>query len=173
MNEKEIFRSLNEIIRIMRDAHLVLPKKCVFEIYHHMGGDKFESVGTVFIKVINREYCKSYSVMLPGQVYPAHYHKIKMESFYVLYGDLTVVKEGTEYNLEPGEILNVERLEEHSFYSKKGSIFEEISTTYLRNDSIYTDPAIYENYDNRKTVVTLEKWKEIYKNETGKEFYYM
>lgn len=171
MTEYEIFRSMNLVCLIIKDAHQVLPRNCIFEVYHHYGAEKFCETGTVFIKVVNREYCKSYAVILPKQNYPAHYHKIKMETFFVLYGDLTVVKEGITYNLLPGDMLDVERLEEHAFSSEKGCVFEEISTTYMRNDSIYTDSNVYDNYDNRKTVISLNKWKEIYKNETGEEFF--
>ena len=173
MKNTGTFIIVKNTIDFLRESHIVLPHDCIFEIYHHYGIENFENVGTVFIKVINREYCKSYAVLLPKQSYPAHFHKIKKESFYVLYGDLTVKKEGSICKMLPGEILNVERLEEHSFTSEYGCVFEEISTTYLRNDSIYSDKQIHEKYYNkRKTIVKLKEWKEIYKDETGEEFFY-
>ena len=170
MNNKEIFGALCQVISLLKNAHQVIPQKCIFEIYHHYGSRQYEKVGAVFVKVVNREYCKSYAILLPGQRYPAHYHKIKQETFFVLYGDLFLTKEEQQFSLHPGEIVDVERLEEHSFYSEKGCVFEEISTTYMRNDSIYTDEKVYDNYDNRKTIVTIERWKEIYRSESGEEF---
>lgn len=164
--EEYIKDALNSYFSIMEDAHLVLPQNSTFEIYHHYGYKKYREVGTLFIKVVNREYCKSYAVILPGQQYPAHFHKIKQETFYLLFGDLQVVKEHRKYNLVPGEMLDVERLEEHSFSSETGAVFEEISTTYLRNDSIYVDEAIKsELYRDRKTVVTYDEWRCMQTNE--------
>lgn len=165
---EEIYGAMKEVLKVIERSHLVMPKGCKFEIYHHYGYNHFRKIGAVFIKVVNRLYCKSFAILLPGQSYPAHYHKIKIETFYVCYGDLTVIKENTEYSLLPGEALTVERLEEHSFYSNTGCVFEEISTTYTRNDSIYIDENIDKNYDTRKTVMTIEQWEELKSNVESK-----
>lgn len=166
MNDTFIKDALKSALEVMDRAHLVLPKNSTFEIYHHYGYENFKKIGAVFLKVVNKEYCKSYVIMLGGQKYPPHYHKIKQETFYILYGDLTVVKENTPYMLFPGEMLDVERLEAHSFYTETGTVFEEISTTYLRNDSIYIDENIRKKlYNRRKTIVSYDEWEEMCINE--------
>lgn len=158
----EIYGTLKQTFEIIRAAHLVLPLQSTLEIYHHYGIEHFNEVGAVFVNVVNKEYCKSYAVIQPGQEYPSHYHKIKQETFYVLYGELEVIREGNMYMLRPGEMLDVERGEEHSFRSTTGAVFEEISTTYVRNDSIYVDPKISGiTYEQRKTFVTYAGWKEM------------
>lgn len=150
--------ALIQVRELIQKAHLVLKKDTVIDIYHHLGMDNFPKTGTVFIHIINREYCKSYGIMLPGQEYPNHYHKIKIETFYMLYGDLTVNCEGHERLLEPGEIMTVERGESHSFKSMSGAVFEELSTTYIKNDSVYEDRSIREQtYAQRKTRITLSQ----------------
>lgn len=157
--------ALMQVRELIQKAHLVLKKDTFIEIYHHLGINNFPWVGAVFINIINREYCKSYGIMLPGQEYPNHYHKIKIETFYMLYGDLTVNCEGHEWLLEPGDIMTVERGESHSFKSKNGAVFEELSTTYIKNDSIYEDRNIREQtYAQRKTRITLSQLEEMIEN---------
>ncbi len=42
----------------------------------------------------------------------------------------------------------------HGFDSKKGAIFEEVSTTHYKDDSYYDDESIMRNSD-RKTSLTM------------------
>lgn len=159
-------RDLKQIANLIEKAHLVLTKDAVIEVYHHAGVEHFRDIGAVFIKVVNREYCKSYAVLLPGQAYPDHFHKIKMETFFVLLGNLDIVREGTAYSLHPGDMLSVERGESHSFSSKNGAVFEELSTTYVKNDSVYSDASIRNStYDQRKTLIPIQKFKELVTHE--------
>jgi N-acetylneuraminate synthase len=84
-------------------------------------------------------------------------HKVKEETFQLLYGDLTVNIEGKDIYMKPGDIQTVLREQNHSFTSTKGAIFEEVSTTHIKNDSYYDDPII-RSLDpiERKTI--LQKW---------------
>ena len=51
----------------------------------------------------------------------------------------------------------MERGVEHSFTSKEGCIFEEVSTTHVKNDSYYEDEKIVKlDLMDRKTI--LEDW---------------
>ena len=84
-------------------------------------------MNTIIINIINREYCKKLIIVLPGQYHPVHAHKVKEETFQLLYGDLKVNIEGKDIFMEPGDIQNVLRGEKHSFTSVKGAIFEEVS----------------------------------------------
>jgi len=101
------------------------------EIPH--GIENFTETGAVFICVIQHDYCKFIVIMMPGQKYPLHYHRIKDESFFVLYGDLTITIEDNVHVLSKGDILNVPRRFTHSFATKNGCVFEEISTAYLKH----------------------------------------
>lgn len=153
---------LRKVWKLIKDAHLVLKKDSVIEIYHHLGSEYFSQTGAVFINVVNKEYCKSYVVLLPGQRYPNHYHKIKIETFFVVYGDLKIVCEEEESILGPGEMMSIERGQSHSFSSDTGAVFEELSTTYVKNDSVYEDWNIrHSTYDQRKTLISLEQFKEM------------
>lgn len=157
--------ALLQVWNMIQKSHLVLKKDAMIEIYHHHGNRNFFKTGAVFINIINREYCKSYGILLPQQNYPNHYHKIKIETFYMLYGDLTINCEGREQLLEPGDSMTVERGQSHSFYSKSGAVFEELSTTYIKNDSVYEERSIREQpYSQRKTQISLLQFKELIEN---------
>lgn len=161
-------KALAQVWRLIQESHLVLKKDTVAEIYHHLGEVNFPQTGAVFINIVNREYCKSYVVLLPEQEYPNHYHKIKTETFYMLYGDLTVNREGKEQFLKPGDSMTIERGESHSFKSKAGAVFEELSTTYIKNDSVYENESIREqSYIQRKTRMTISRLEEMIKNGKG------
>lgn len=127
------------------------------ELSHHYGLDRFREVGAVFVHVINREYCKKLGVMLPGQRHPMHRHECKEETFQLLWGDLTIERDGETLDLEPGDTLLIERGARHGFCSRGGGIFEEISTTDVRGDSYYDDPAI-NRLDPVQRKTFLEDW---------------
>lgn len=153
-----------EAMHLFKNANIVFPKDANVSIYHHRGIDKIYQVGAMFINVVNRDYCKSYVVMLSGQNYPNHYHKIKMESFYVLKNTLSLMIDGNEFLLEAGECLNIERGQDHSFKTNTGVVFEEISTMYVANDSVYLEKEIKDaSYAERRTIIKQEEWKELCK----------
>lgn len=142
---------------MLYEAGIVLGKEFTVELSHHYGMKHFRQTGAIIISIINREYCKKLLVILPGQKHPIHMHKIKEETFQLLYGDLIVNIEGKDIYMKPGDIQTVLRGQNHSFTSTKGAIFEEVSTTHIKNDSYYDDP-IVKALDpiERKTI--LQKW---------------
>lgn len=154
-NRKRVNEIVDKVFDVLKNGHVVVPASSKCDISHHYGIDKFEETGTVLIDYINREYCKKYLVMLPGQNHPSHYHKEKEETFIVLCGQLDVVYDGKKFSLHRGDAMTVERGVYHSFSSPDGSVFEEISTTHVKGDSYYEHP---ENFVSpRKTSVYLTK----------------
>ena len=127
---------------MLYEAGIALGNEFDVELSHHYGMQHFRQFGAIIISIVNREYCKKLIVVLPGQTNPAHMHKVKEETFQVLYGDLTVDIEGEKIRMRPGETRTVLRGQMHAFTSETGAIFEEISTTHVRNDSYYEDPKI-------------------------------
>jgi N-acetylneuraminate synthase len=91
--------------------------------------------------------------MLPGQAYPIHFHRIKDESYFILSGDLIVTVEDETYTLTRGDVLNIPRRFTHSFRTQNGCVFEEISTAYLNNDSVYEDKEIGQSPKSFRTTV--------------------
>ena len=151
---EKIIQIIKSVRQILIDSKIILPNKIEFELSHHYGIENFERWGAVIISCINREYCKKLIIMLPGQKHPIHYHKKKEETFHVLYGDVSINLKDMEKEYTAGDIIVVERGVEHSFSSKSGAVFEEVSTTHYINDSYYDDEQIIKN-KNRKTEMTF------------------
>lgn len=154
-NLRQRFHSIAEKIRqLIVKSDVPLPGKFDLELSHHYGIDNFETVGATIIRCINREYCKTIIITLPGQKNPTHYHMKKEETFQVLYGDLILEMNGASKEYKRGDIIIVEREVRHSFTSKNGAIFEEVSTTHYKEDSYYEDEKVVAN-KNRKTEMTF------------------
>jgi len=145
-----IVLSVNEMLEL---GNIVIPKNVKLEISHHYGVDRFHEVGAALITVINRDYCKKVIVMVPGQKHPTHHHNKKDETLHVLHGTLCVTLDGVTKDYTKGEMIVVEPGMRHSFETKTGSVFEEISSTHFANDSCYADESIG-GYSDRKTLIT-------------------
>jgi len=153
-DDSVLVRSIvGKVMQILKKSNVVIPINSSCEISHHYGLEHFEQIGVTMIDCINREYCKKILIMLPGQSHPDHMHKKKEETFTVLYGTLDVMCAGKNYHVVKGDSMVVERETEHSFCSKDGCVFEEISTTHYKNDSYY--PKASEFVNPRKTIIYL------------------
>lgn len=127
------------------------------ELSHHDGIQQFRRTGAAIVEVVNRSYCKKLILVLPGQSHPAHMHKVKEETFQLLWGDLEVILENQVVRMKPGDTMLVEPGRMHAFRSSGGAIFEEVSSTHRRNDSFYEDERIAKlDTMERKTII--EDW---------------
>jgi len=154
---EKIYAVVQRVKQVLAKANVVVPGKAELEISHHYGIDRFTETGCTIINVVNREYCKKLILVLPGQSHPEQYHKIKEETFVVLYGDVLLTLDGKSKECAKGDIVTVDRGVKHIFSSSSGAVIEEISSTHYKDDSYYTDDAILQN-KNRKTVLTY--WME-------------
>jgi N-acetylneuraminate synthase len=146
--------AIHEVKAQLALARVPLTHEFTTEYSHHYGVANFREVGAVLINVINRSYAKKVLVQLPGQKHPHHFHKLKEETFLVLWGELISELDGRERILRPGDTLTVPPGVWHCFRTETGCVFEEISTTAYSNDSVYRDPFINQLTSNqRKTVV--------------------
>lgn len=148
---------IHKVKGIINEAGIPLGEGYEVELSHHFGMDRFGSIGCTIISMVNRDYCKKLIIVLSGQENPEHMHKIKEETFQLLWGDLTVMLDGQELKLKPGDMKLVKRNTWHSFKSNQGAVFEEVSTTHRRGDSFYKDHEISElDPMQRKTI--LDEW---------------
>lgn len=148
---------IHDVKGMLYEANIYLGDDFEAELSHHYGMKHFRQFGAVIISIVNREYCKKLIAVLPGQQHPVHMHKVKEETFQLLYGDLEVDVDGEKREMKPGDIQTVLRGQKHAFTSRTGAVFEEISTTHVKNDSYYDDPVIAgKDLMERKTKVY--KW---------------
>lgn len=148
-----VHKIVQDVKALLKKSKVAVPGQVELEISHHYGIEKFYQSGITMITVVNREYCKKLIVVLPGQNHPEQLHKIKEETYHVLYGNVKVQLDGNTYEKKVGDVLVIPRGQTHAFDSKNGCIIEEISSSHIINDSYYSDPAITANAD-RKTFVT-------------------
>lgn len=150
---EKVYEIMLKVQSILKESRVMIPNQLDFEISHHYGIDNFYKCGAAIINFINREYCKKIIALLPGQSHPEQYHKLKEETFNVIYGDLILTLNGVEKTYKPGDVILVEKGIKHCFATKGGVVIEEISSTHHKEDSYYTDAEILKN-KNRKTVLT-------------------
>ena len=156
-NAKILKDAIHDYKALLNEAGIVLNSDFQIEFSHHYGVENFRETGALIISCVNREYCKKIIVQLPGQSHPPHFHRRKEETFQVLNGDLDVNVGHHHKSLKPGETVLIQTGVWHSFSSKTGCIFEEISTTHYDDDSFYKDKKISGvERSKRKTVV--EHW---------------
>lgn len=152
--EQTLKKSIHEVKAMLALAGVKLNHEFQTEYSHHYGMENFREVGAVLITVVNREYAKKILVQLPGQRHPLHMHKLKEETFLVVYGELVIELDGDERILRPGDQLTVPPGVWHCFHTNTGVVFEEISTTAFPSDSYYRDNNIAQlSSAQRKTVV--------------------
>lgn len=151
--------AIHRLKSCLSDAGVSLPPSFETEFSHHYGIDRFEETGVTMFTIVNRDYAKKILVMLPGQRHPSHYHKRKEETFHILHGDLNVVLDGREFAFRAGQTLLVQAGVWHSFWSESGCVFEEISTTAYKEDSVYADSSIAENQNRKTTVSHWGRWE--------------
>lgn len=146
-----IYSCIHEAKGLLYQARIAIGREFRVEISHHYGIQQFNKVGAIIIDVINREYCKKLIIQLPGQFHPMHYHKLKEETFQVLWGELLIKIDDEDKILRPGDQVTVFQEQRHSFTTKTGVIIEEISTTHHKDDSIYDDKNVPTEPNLRKT----------------------
>ena len=94
--------AIHEVKALLAYARVPLTHEFTTEYSHHYGVANFREVGAVLINVINRAYAKKVLVQLPGQMHPLHFHKLKEETFLVLWGELISELDGRERVLRAG-----------------------------------------------------------------------
>lgn len=149
--QKMVYSVIHQVKGMLYNARIAIGKEFRVELSHHFGIEKFEQVGAIIIDCVNREYCKKLVIQVPNQFHPNHYHKLKEETFQVLWGELIVNLEGETSVLHPGDQITVNRGQKHWFTTKTGTIVEEISTTHHKGDSYYDDEKVAHDPNIRKT----------------------
>ena len=152
--KQQLMDVATEVMSLVDRSGVIVPQKFELEISHHYGLERFKDYGLSMVTLVNREYCKKILICLPNQKHPEQYHKLKEETFNVLYGELELRLDGRPYNLKVGDVVTVLPEQRHEFVSYDGAVLEEISSTHHVDDSYYTDAKILANY-NRKSIV---KW---------------
>jgi len=150
--EERIFEIRNEISKLIKKSGAVVPQGSVLEISHHYGLSNFDKFGTCMLTIVNREYCKKLLISLPGQAHPDMFHKIKDETFFIVYGNVLMKLDGKEIEMKAGDLVSIPPNSIHGFFTQTGCVIEEVSSNHNPEDSYYVDKEITKNV-SRKTFV--------------------
>lgn len=145
---------INKMNNILHNASISIDDSDGIEISCHYGLENFNEFGALIINKINREYCKKLIIQFAGQKHPTHHHVKKEETFELLHGDCELVLNNRKIKMQLGRSYIIARGVDHSFSTSNGCIVEEISTTHIKGDSIYSDPEIFKmKVDDRKIII--------------------
>ena len=74
----------------------------------------------------------------PGQDFPAHYHNVMEENFYILEGEIDIEVDGVVNHLRPGQMIHIEPGEVHYCVNRSNAPMKMVSTLapYQEKDKV-------------------------------------
>jgi D-lyxose ketol-isomerase len=109
------------------------------------GLGQLQRVGLIEYWIANESeagYCGKYLFVFDGQQCPAHCHRTKHETFFVVRGCLNVTLDGRPITLRPGQVLPVPPGCVHSFQGAGNTLLLELSMPCEVRDNCFEDPRI-------------------------------
>ena len=129
--------------RQMSTWQLALPP--VEPLVLDFGLGDFPRVGLIEYWIANEAqagYCAKYLFVFDGQTCPAHHHRQKHETFFIVRGEVLMLYDGQPRPMRPGDVLPVEQGRQHSFTGRGPALLLEVSTPCVVEDNYFADPAI-------------------------------
>ena len=142
MKRSEVTAAQARARRQLEDAGLTLSGDLEIEIADFGLGDYARQGLGLVVRVNEPEYCSKWLTLGPGQECPAHSHRLKKETFFVLRGEVILEADGRAVRLGPGARHTIRPGVRHSFRSDAGAVIEEVSTHDENSDSYFDDPRI-------------------------------
>ncbi len=105
----------------------------------------FERVGEIEFWIANEVeagYCGKFLFVFDGQRCPVHFHKLKLETFYLVKGALSVKYGNETVELAEGDVLRVETCVRHGFVGIGPALLLEVSRPSIIEDNYFDDPSI-------------------------------
>ena len=109
------------------------------------GMGDFPRFGLIEYWIANEEaagYCGKFLFVFDGQTCPEHYHRDKLETFYVVRGAVEMAYDGATRTLEAGDTLRVERHKAHRFTGRGPALLLEVSRPSIIDDNYFADPRV-------------------------------
>ena len=91
---------------------------------------------------IEAGYCGKYLFVFDGQTCPAHCHRHKHETFFVVKGTVRLTVDGRAREMGPGDVLPMPPGQVHSFAGVGNALLLEVSTPCLVDDNQFEDAAV-------------------------------
>lgn len=142
MKQSEVMDAQVMVLSQLKTAGIVVDPNEAIEIADFGLGHWRELGLGLIVRVNEPEYCSKWLTLVPGQECPAHFHKLKKETFFCLSGEVRLLADDKIVHLTPGEKYTVLPGVSHSFGSLAGAVIEEVSTHDENSDSYFADPSI-------------------------------
>jgi len=147
-DDKELKGEREEILRKVKEIvegwGLKMPEGVTLVLDFSLGD--FPRWGLVEFWVANEEkegYCGKFLFLFADQVCPAHHHKFKHETFFVVKGKVAMQINEEEKLLREGDFLPISQGVVHSFRAVEGpALLLEVSKPCLPKDSIFEEERI-------------------------------
>ncbi len=131
-------------IRAQMDAWgLCMPE--VDPLVLDFGLGDFWRIGETEFWIANEEeagYCGKFLFLFAGQTCPAHLHKEKLETFFIVKGDVRMRYAGKDREMSPGDVLRCEVGTLHEFTATSNALLLEVSRPSIISDNYFSDPRI-------------------------------
>lgn len=110
------------------------------------GLGEFDRIGEIEYWIANEVeagYCGKYLLLFQGQRCPEHFHRHKLETFFIQHGHVQMTCDGRTFTMKPGDVLRVERSVKHTFSAvDSAALMLEVSKPCIIADNYFTDPRI-------------------------------
>lgn len=109
------------------------------------GLGEFEKTGEIEVWIANEieaGYCGKFLFVFDGQTCPAHSHRTKHETFYLVRGAVEMFCAGAISRLEAGAVLGVPPGRVHRFTGVGAALLLEVSMPCVIDDNFFEDPRI-------------------------------
>jgi len=109
------------------------------------GLGEFDKIGLIEYWVANEEaagYCGKFLFVFDGQTCPKHHHKAKLETFFVVKGQVEMEYDGRVWMMNPGDTLRVACGHPHRFTGRGPALLLEVSRPCVIDDNYFADPRI-------------------------------
>jgi quercetin dioxygenase-like cupin family protein len=114
----------------------------------HFALNNFSEIGETEFDIVNNVdegYCGKFIFMFRGQTCPAHHHRLKHETFFIVKGAIEMkVDEKEKFQMLQGDKYVIDRGRRHEFKALEDTLILESSTPDLIDDSIFAKPQINE-----------------------------
>jgi quercetin dioxygenase-like cupin family protein len=143
LHGKEAEQALSAFFDQMRQWDVAIPH--VEPLVLDFGLGDYQNTGLIEFWIANEieaGYCGKYLFVFDGQTCPNHHHGEKIETFYIMKGQLKVSYDDLVFIMSPGDVLHVSSGKFHSFAGIGPALLLEISMPCVVDDNYFENPDI-------------------------------
>jgi len=152
LHGKEAEKALSEFYDQIRQWDVAMPN--VKPLVLDFGLGDYQKTGLIEFWIANEfdaGYCGKYLFVFDGQTCPNHRHGEKIETFFIVKGQVKIVYDSAVMQMSPGDVLRVENSKYHSFTGIGPALLLEISMPCMVDDNYFenSDIPIGGNYKGK------------------------